>query len=374
VCSHIAAAYGTPAVVVFGSTPSMVFGHPTAINLSAGPAKCHPCLIEDRFTNGNRHEEVCPLGGCTQFVAPEYVTQKVRTMLSTKISVCLIVKNEEKSIADCLKSVQDTDEIIILDTGSTDGTEQAITRLNLPTNGRYIKGEYQWKDDFAHARNAALSHCTGDWVLVIDADEVLEPGGIAKLRQAAMGASGRTLFIKLRGEGSQSVHESIRFFKQGVKYVGAAHEAPDTNDGERCDVEICYGYSPTHKLDPDRMLRILSSENVKNPQDTRTLYYLAREYWYRKKYSEAEALFSRYVKMSKFVAERADAYLYLARICWATQRGDEARSACLNAVAINANFKEALLFMATLSFEHNACRWRDFAALATNEKVLFVRC
>ena len=73
------------------------------------------------------------------------------------------------------------------------------------------------------------------------------------------------------------------------------------------------------------------------------------------------------------LAERADAYLYLARIYWQTQRGDEARTACMNAITINANFREALRFMATLSFEHNAVRWREFAEHATNERVLFVR-
>ena len=45
----------------------------------------------------------------------------------------------------------------------------------------------------------------------------------------------------------------------------------------------------------------------------------------------------------------------------------------MKAITINANFKEALLFMATLSFEHNAARWREFAECATNERVLFVR-
>jgi tetratricopeptide (TPR) repeat protein len=121
------------------------------------------------------------------------------------------------------------------------------------------------------------------------------------------------------------------------------------------------------------MIRILSKEMLKSPNDTRTIYYLAREHWYRKQYSKAEELFERHVCLSSFLGERADAYLYLARIYWLTSRGDKARSACMNAITINADFKEALLFMADISFEHNAKRWREYASYATNERVLFVR-
>lgn len=289
-----------------------------------------------------------------------------------KISACLIVKNESGCISRCIASVTDADEIVILDTGSTDDTEAVVAALNLP-NVRFIKDAYQWKDDFADARNTALEYCTGDWRLIIDADEVLTAGSMGSLRRAVATAKGRTLYFNTRSESATGVHRSIRAFRRGVKYAGAAHETPDTNDGEECEAEIVYGYSPAHKLDPDRMLRILTKEFEKNPEDPRTNYYLAREHWYKKGYDRAEVLFLRCAKRSSHPAERADAYLYLARIYWQTRRGDEARTACMNAITINANFREALCFMATLSFEHNAVRWREFAGHATNERVLFVR-
>ena len=75
VCAHIAAAYGTPAVVVFGSTPPDIFGHNTATNLSAGPSECHPCFIEDSFTNGHRYGDICPIGGCTRLVTPDQIIE-----------------------------------------------------------------------------------------------------------------------------------------------------------------------------------------------------------------------------------------------------------------------------------------------------------
>ena len=289
-----------------------------------------------------------------------------------KISVCIIVKNEQELIARCLQSVKDADEIIVLDTGSTDLTGVVINDLNLP-NVRFIEGVYGWKDDFADARNAALDYCTGDWRLVIDADEVLTVGSMDKLRLSIATAKGRTLSVRVRGEGTNSIHMSVRAFTRGVQYVGAAHEVPNVRSEGVCEAEIVFGYSPAHALDPDRMIRILSKEMLKSPNDTRIIYYFAREHWYRKQYSKAEELFERHVRLSSFLGERADAYLYLARIYWLTCRGDKARSACMNAITINADFKEALLFMADISFEHNAKRWQEYASYATNERVLFVR-
>jgi glycosyltransferase involved in cell wall biosynthesis len=372
VCSHIAAAYCTPAVVVFGSTSPAVSGHPTAVNLSVGPSKCHPCFIEDSYVNGHRFGEACPIDGCSQFVPHERVTQIAKNILTVKLSICMIVKNEEACIAACLESVKEADEIVVLDTGSIDGTESVVAALNLP-NVRFIKDAYQWCDDFAHARNAALEYCTGDWILNIDADETLTPGSMATLRAAIAQVKGRTLRLNVKSSGGGSTHQFVRAFRRGVKYVGAAHESPDANDGEECEAEIVYGYSPAHDLDPDRMLRILTKEHAQRPDNARTLYYLAREFYYRKMWPQAIEFFEECVKRSSHLAERADAYLYLARICWQIQRGDEARTACMNAITINANFREALLFMATLSFEHNAVRWREFAEHATNERVLFVR-
>jgi len=73
------------------------------------------------------------------------------------------------------------------------------------------------------------------------------------------------------------------------------------------------------------------------------------------------------------MAERADAYLSAARCLWNLKRGEEARQYCFNAININANFKEAILFMAEISWEKNAKTWRKMAEHATNEDVLFIR-
>ena len=83
-----------------------------------------------------------------------------------KISVCYIVKNEEKNLPLSLETVQSfADELIVVDTGSTDHTKQIAAAA-----GAFIF-DFTWRDDFAAARNFALDHATGDWIVFPDADE-----------------------------------------------------------------------------------------------------------------------------------------------------------------------------------------------------------
>jgi tetratricopeptide (TPR) repeat protein len=96
---------------------------------------------------------------------------------AARLSICLIVKNEEQFLVQCLKSVRDlAAQIVLVDTGSTDRTVEIAREF-----GAEIYS-FAWCDDFAAARNAALEHATGDWVLMLDADEELPADQHAKLR------------------------------------------------------------------------------------------------------------------------------------------------------------------------------------------------
>jgi tetratricopeptide (TPR) repeat protein len=94
------------------------------------------------------------------------------------LSLAMITKNEAEHLAHCLESVRDlVDEVVVVDTGSTDGTVAIAEAF-----GARI-GRFQWCDDFAAARNASLSLCTGDWVLSLDADEAIDSLDHRKIRQ-----------------------------------------------------------------------------------------------------------------------------------------------------------------------------------------------
>lgn len=91
----------------------------------------------------------------------------------------MITRNEEKFLEQCLNSVKDiVDEIIIVDTGSTDSTKEIAERFNAQIF------DFKWVGDFSAARNESLKHATKDWVLVLDADEVIAKEDLRKIKNA----------------------------------------------------------------------------------------------------------------------------------------------------------------------------------------------
>lgn len=316
-----------------------------------------------------------------------------------KLSVSMIVKNEESCLATCLRSVVGADELVVVDTGSTDRTREIAAEFGAKLF------DFPWIDDFAAARNFSLSKCTGDFVLILDADEALEYGGIAKVRAAIERAGDfKTIGVKcisasdhmktvwkinrqgiLVGHSEQlqgpiptehgNVHWQPRIFKRCpyVFWKGAIHNYLSVVEDNPSDVVIRYGYSEAHKKDPDRSLRILMKVLEENPSAVRETYYLAREYWYRRDYESAVKWYTDYLKRAQWAPEMADGWLMLARCLWQLQRGDEARDCCLQAIKINADFREALLFMSEMSGPKNRECWKLYASMATDKEVLFVR-
>lgn len=95
-----------------------------------------------------------------------------------KISGCVITKNEEANIARCINNLKSvTDEIIVVDTGSVDQTIQIAKEL-----GAFVY-EDNWEQDFSKARNAALEHASGDWIIFLDADEYFNEESLLRIRQ-----------------------------------------------------------------------------------------------------------------------------------------------------------------------------------------------
>lgn len=146
--------------------------------------------------------------------------------VNKKVSLCMIVKNEEINIARCLNSVVNAvDEIIVVDTGSSDLTKQIAEKAG----AKVIS--FPWHDDFSAARNASLELATGKWILFLDADEELEPGSSQAIRQVAENDN-EGYFIKIVNfigeEGSiESCPDLVfRMFRNKPEYRfrGAIHE------------------------------------------------------------------------------------------------------------------------------------------------------
>ncbi len=112
---------------------------------------------------------------------------------SPTVSLCMIVKNEEENLDRCLSSARDVvDEIIVVDTGSTDRTVEIANAYNARI---YY---HEWQDDFSLARNISLSHATRDWILHLDADEELETESCHRLKStlSTTNAAGLDLCVR----------------------------------------------------------------------------------------------------------------------------------------------------------------------------------
>lgn len=132
------------------------------------------------------------------------------------ISLCMIVKNEEDSLERCLHSVyRYLDEIILVDTGSTDRTVEIAKRY---TDDIY---HFEWINDFSAARNVSLRHATGKWILYLDADDYMEEKDIGNLREVLSRLDPQPdlvyqlPYVSLLGEdarGSTNISQAIRVF------------------------------------------------------------------------------------------------------------------------------------------------------------------
>lgn len=288
------------------------------------------------------------------------------------ISVVMICKNEQAMIERALKSVEGADELIICDTGSTDNTVEIAKKYT-----KNVCTEFKWCDDFAAARNHAKSKATGDWILSIDADEFCHD--FSKVREAvATFPDEQCLNVRLHPENTRPEEHFYftRLFKNtpGVYWVGAIHNALNVSAKRDSDVEITFGFSPAHASDPDRALRILEKEvEEKGINAPREMYYLGREYWYKQMYPECTRTLGIYVQIAHYEAEKADAFLIMARAYSTQGMDDDARDACLQAIKINPNFKEAIQFMAAIVPDHQASQWRRMGETADNTNILFLR-
>ncbi|OMD82996.1 MULTISPECIES: glycosyltransferase [Paenibacillus] len=145
------------------------------------------------------------------------------------VSLCMIVKNEEKYLSRCLESVRNkVDEIIIIDTGSTDSTLEIAKQY---TNKIY---HFTWVNDFAAARNESLKYATSQYVLILDADEYLDP---AADLQKDISSNFDYYYVKIINDMSYGTilkHTAIRLFANHKKliYHNRLHEHLNVMDNQ----------------------------------------------------------------------------------------------------------------------------------------------
>ncbi|MCW2926683.1 MAG: glycosyltransferase [Thermoleophilia bacterium] len=155
------------------------------------------------------------------------IAERARRLEDRTISVCMIVKDEEELLPGCLAAVAEhVDQLVIVDTGSTDRTREIAESFGATVV------DFAWTGSFSDARNESLRHATGDWILWLDADEYLVEGDGPQLRDLARRTwvEGfhvvETHFIGGADHGNQATHAPMRMFRRRPEYTwhGTVHE------------------------------------------------------------------------------------------------------------------------------------------------------
>lgn len=234
------------------------------------------------------------------------------------LSAALIVRDEEDCLGACLASLKGVvDEIVVVDTGSQDRTVAIAAEF---TDRIY---HFVWIDDFAAARNCSLDHASGDYILVIDADERITNPAEARGRLTDFAERhedhvvGTVKIASCAGPGPEanvSVLAAQRFFRAGCfRFAGAIHEqlvpvsANAIPGGQHAaPTGVCYthsGYahdpaSPRHKS--HRNKRILEQELAKHPNDEYYLYQLGKAHFGLNEHGAACRAFERALAAIRF--------------------------------------------------------------------------
>lgn len=228
-----------------------------------------------------------------------------------RVSLTMIVKNEEANLPACLASVADlVHEIIIVDTGSTDRTKEIALQ-----HGAKVF-DFPWIDSFSAARNESLRHATGEWIFWMDADDRLDELNRKKLREIFTNLPNENVGFVMKclclpdiETGTSTIVDHIRLFRSHpqVRWTYRIHEqilpAIRRQGGkvQWSDVVVHHvGYrdSNVRKGKLQRDLRLLTMEYEEQPEDPFTLFNLASVYSEQGKTSDALDLFRRSLKRS----------------------------------------------------------------------------
>lgn len=204
------------------------------------------------------------------------------------LSAVILARDEARAIARCLGSLRNhVDELLVLDTGSVDNTVE----IALDCGARVE--HFTWVDDFAAARNAALDTATGDWRLVIDADEWLDSGAgdLALVRAGQVSAqAGAVSVLNHQSNGQHSVSRLPRLLPRGVRYQGRIHEQP-VLDAPAVTTGIVFGHDGylreqlETKAGRNRLL--LEAALDADPSDVYLCYQLGKDHEVHHRYAEA---------------------------------------------------------------------------------------
>lgn len=274
------------------------------------------------------------------------------------LSACMIVKNEEKFLAQCLTSIKDAvDEIIIVDTGSTDKTIEIAQSFHAEIY------HHPWKNSFSDARNHSLSYAKYDWILQIDADETLDQEDIPLLHKLICGDSYNAIFVAIYSElpGGLSKHYYTRIFRRGKAYFEGIVHNQLIFEGASFQSEIRfyhYGYNLTEQEMKNKYKRtgdLLRQQLVGDPDNLFIMTNLIRNYRNEFNFNKVIELGEKGLKLSESQTDynsknqRQRIYIDLVYAFININQLDKAEEICMEAIKENHDSLDILFVMGEVS-------------------------
>ena len=279
------------------------------------------------------------------------------------LSLCMIVKNEERNLPRCLDSVRDlAGELIVVDTGSTDQT----ARIAAGYGAEVIPFDFT-RVDFAAARNCAIARASGRWILVLDADETLDRASVPIVERLVALGENAGYFLERHNHWSDSASPTadyvVRLFpnRPDHRYRGRVHETIDaailSGGGRLRKTEIRIDHNFASDRESRRRknhwyIEILKEEIAADPSDDSRLDFLAAEYHQLEMFDAATEIAERIVRMRPLDA-RAHLFLGTYHLVYQSDLV-RARADFNQALKLRPGYAEAKSFLQTIDERERA--------------------
>jgi glycosyltransferase involved in cell wall biosynthesis len=262
------------------------------------------------------------------------------------ISACMIVRDEEHLLARCLKSFRGAfDELNVVDTGSEDETVTVAARFGARLRSfTACNGEDGRIRDFGLARNVSLEMATQEWLLWMDADDVLQPGGAERLRAAAERGGFAALDVTIQWDAHTWLQRRLLKNEPRTRFVGRVHEYPEVHGPVEDDRQIRVLHLPDKRgKEPsvERNLRIGELEAREDPTNLHNLFYLGNSLRLAGRHDEAIQRYAQYLELGgAFLAEKHLAAFFLAECHFRKGRWQDCIDAAYRALRIDPRYAE----------------------------------
>ncbi|MBN1827765.1 MAG: tetratricopeptide repeat protein [Deltaproteobacteria bacterium] len=283
------------------------------------------------------------------------------------VGACMIVKNEEENLPRCLRSIRDyVDEIVVVDTGSTDGTAVLAESFG----ARVF--HHPWENDFSKHRNQSIAYSGSDWIFIIDADEELIEGG-ELLRQVVDDGTTDSFLVTVvsyrQQKSSQSHHNSVRLFRNNGRnlYRGIVHNrlvGPVMTKMTSITLNH-YGYDQGEEMNQakfERTAALLKQNIASDPGNPLPHHYLTASYMTVDRYDEAIESGTAAIDLAEEKGLSDPIYLWthylVGAAYYATKRYRESEDYCRRALSRYPDHLDSWYIIALVAFEER--RWTVF--------------